>query len=67
MANTNNVNYQLLRLYIDSIQNVDGNPYTLTIFISSCDNLIQNFYDNNNAQLNSFLLRAIKSKLTGYM
>lgn len=60
------VNYQLLRLYIDTIPQFDGNPNTLGIFIENCESLIHNFATNpNDTTLNSFILRAIISKLCG--
>lgn len=59
---TTPVNYQLLRLYIDTIPMYDGNPHTLSIFIDSCTHLMTQFPDPN---LRGFLKRAIFSKLTG--
>lgn len=59
------VNYQLLRLYIDTIPNYDGNPHTLCIFIDNCENLINTFSDQNNPTINNFILRAIIGKLVG--
>ncbi|XP_050516300.1 putative mediator of RNA polymerase II transcription subunit 24 [Diabrotica virgifera virgifera] len=62
MAQTN---YQLLKLYLDSIPAYDGNPHTLTIFIENCENLITNFASQTDGTLNTFLLRAILGKLNG--
>ncbi|XP_072377871.1 uncharacterized protein [Diabrotica undecimpunctata] len=62
MAQTN---YQLLKLYLDSIPAYDGNPHTLTIFIENCENLITNFASQTDGTLNTFLLRAILDKLNG--
>lgn len=59
------VDYQLLRLYIDNIPRFDGNPAVLGIFIEDCQNLINNFADANNDNLNAFLHRAIIGRLTG--
>lgn len=61
------INYQLLRLYVDAIPNYDGNPHTLSIFLDSCENLISTFADTVNlaSPINNYLLRAIIGKLTG--
>lgn len=62
------VNYQLLRLYIDSIPQFSGNDYnTLEIFIEHCESLLQTYINRTNPQdpLNSFLIRAIIGKLNG--
>src|ERR1700712_2218912 len=58
-------NYQLLKLYVDTIAYYDGSPYTLNIFIESCENLIATFSQPGNDQLNQYILRAILSKLQG--
>lgn len=58
-------NYQLLKLYVDTIPHYDGNPHTLGIFIDNCENLINTFSDGNNQQMNNFILRAIIGKLSG--
>ncbi len=58
-------NYQLLKLYVDTIAYYDGSPYTLNIFIESCENLIAEFSRPNDNQLNQYILRAILSKLQG--
>lgn len=60
-----NPNYQLLKLYIDTIPQYEGNPHTLNIFLDNCEILISQFFDATNQQLNSFLLRALMSKLIG--
>jgi hypothetical protein len=62
MTTNNNTNYQLLKLYVDTIPNYNGDPNTLEIFINACDNLFTNF--GNNQDLQSYLIRAIISKLT---
>lgn len=59
------VNYQLLRLYVDTIPNFDGNPHTLSIFINNCTSLINTFYRPEDEILNNFIVRAIIGKLTG--
>lgn len=59
------INYQLLKLYIDTIPTYDGNPHTLNLFINSCENLFRQFVNPHDVQFNSFLLRAILGKLTG--
>lgn len=61
------VNYQLLRLYVDSIPMYSGDPHTLGIFISSCENIINIFSDPTNIAnpINNFILRAVIGKLTG--
>lgn len=60
-----NTNYQLLRLYVDTIPHFDGNPHILPVFLDHCETMIQNFRSANDATLNSFILRAIISKLNG--
>lgn len=62
---TQAVNYQLLKLNIDTVASYDGNPETLEIFINGCDYLLRTFYDANNQNLNDYLIRVILSKLTG--
>lgn len=66
--NPPNVNYQLMRLYIESIPNFNGNDdHTLEIFIEHCNSLIETYQNRNNAHdpLNTFLIRAVIGKLTG--
>lgn len=62
------INYQLLKLYIDSIPEFSGNENNiLEVFIDHCDSLIR-IYENRtnvNDPINSFLIRAIISKLKG--
>src|ERR1700712_757367 len=59
----NMANYQLIKMYIDTLPVFDGNPYTLNIFLEACQQLI-NTHHGDQAQ-NAFLLRAILSKLQG--
>ena len=63
------VNYQLLRMYIDAIRPFDGNVFALNDFISACNALENNYAKPNdvpdNIHLNNFLLQSIKSKLHG--
>lgn len=59
------VDYQLLRLHLDSIPQYDGNPHTLSIFVQSCDNFLIAFGNAENVILNNVLIRSILSKLTG--
>lgn len=57
-------NYQLLKLFVDTIPTYDGNnEHTLNIFISACDNLIHTYQSPTDIQLNTYLLRAILGKL----
>ncbi|CAH1977945.1 unnamed protein product [Acanthoscelides obtectus] len=67
MSTESQVNYQLLRLYIDTIPNFNGDNSTLAIFLEHCDHLINTYTNLNNSSdpLNGFLIRAIVSKLTG--
>lgn len=65
MAAPRPVEYQLLRLYIDTIPHFDGNPNTLNIFIENCECLINTFSDEANPALNNFIYRAIIGRLTG--
>ena len=59
------VNYQLLRLYVDTIPPFDGNPHTLSIFIDNCTSLINQFHRANDDAHNNFIVRAIIGKLSG--
>ncbi|XP_050313687.1 GATA zinc finger domain-containing protein 14-like [Anthonomus grandis grandis] len=63
--NNTNVNYSLLKLYVDTIPNFDGNPHTLAVFINNCTSLINNFYKEGDDIHNNFISRAIIGKLTG--
>lgn len=64
--NDREVNYSLLRLFVDTIPTYNGDGNTLEIFIEHCDSLISNFGNENpDDNFNSFLLRAIISKLVG--
>lgn len=65
MAVPKPVEYQLLRLYVDTIPHYDGNPNTLNVFVDNCENLISTFSDSNNPALNGFIFRAIIGRLTG--
>nr|CAH7724850.1 unnamed protein product [Callosobruchus chinensis] len=67
MSTETSVNYQLLRLYIDTIPHFNGDNSTLEIFLEHCDHLIGTYTNANNQNdpLNSFLIRAVVSKLTG--
>ncbi|KAJ8979844.1 hypothetical protein NQ317_007609 [Molorchus minor] len=62
---SNEVNYQLLKMYIDIIPKFDGTPSFLNDFINSSQELYNSFNDPSNAAQSLFLVRAIKSKLTG--
>lgn len=64
-GNAAGVNYQLLRLYIDTIPQYNGDPHTLTIFINNCTSLINNFYREGDEAHNNFIVRAIIGKLSG--
>lgn len=64
-ATRDQTNYQLLRLYLDSIPHYEGNPHTLGIFLDNCEHLIHNFASETDATLNNFIIRAIFGKLTG--
>nr|CAI5820952.1 unnamed protein product [Callosobruchus analis] len=61
------VNYQLLRQYIDTIPNFNGDSNTLEIFLEHCDHVIRTYTNSNNQNhpLKSFLIRAVVGKLTG--
>lgn len=61
------VNYQLMKLYIDTIPNFSGDSGTLEIFLEHCDCLINQYKNiqNLNDPINSFLLRAVIGKLSG--
>lgn len=60
----NPINYQLLKLHVDTIPYYNGDSHTLKIFISSCDYLFATYVNNNDAQLKTYLLRVVIGKLT---
>lgn len=62
---TPTINYQLLKLYVDTIPLYDGNNNTLEIFINSCDYLFNTYGNFNDTQLKEYLLRVVIGKLTG--
>lgn len=61
------INYQLLRLYVDTIPKFNGDPGTLEIFIEHCNFLIATYTNVSDANdpINGFLIRAVISKLSG--
>lgn len=62
------MNYQLLRLYIDTIPNFNGTDNcTLEIFLEHCQFLVETYSNRRNRDdpINGFLIRAVISKLTG--
>lgn len=61
------LNYQLLRLYIDTIPNFNGDSSTLEVFLEHCEFLINTYQNVQNIAdpINSFLIRAAISKLSG--
>lgn len=64
---TNTVNTQMLKLYIDTIPNFNGDGHTLEIFLEHCDSLMTTYQNSAQANdpINNLLIRAIISKLTG--
>lgn len=64
MTTSGNVNYQLLKLYVDTIPHYNGDGNTLEIFISACDYLMTNYGNTADAQLVAYLLRVVIGKLT---
>lgn len=67
MTTTGQVNYSLLKLYIDLIPNFNGDPNTLEVFLEHCDFLMQTYSKPETPQdpLNGFLVRAVVGKLSG--
>lgn len=61
------VNYQLLRLYIDTIPSFNGDPHVLEVFIDHCSYLINTYTNRQVADdpINQFLIRAVIGKLNG--
>lgn len=55
--------YQLLKLYVDTIPNYNGNPTTLEIFIFSCNYLFSAYGNFNDPLLNNYLIRVVIGKL----
>ncbi|KAK9737113.1 hypothetical protein QE152_g10980 [Popillia japonica] len=54
-----------MRDYCETIPHFDGDPLNISTFISSCDSFVQILARPNDAAFNSFLFRAIISKLKG--
>ena len=52
---------------ISTIPNFDGNPIILPLFVESCEELLQTYYDvvNPNNTINTFLIRIINHKFVG--
>lgn len=61
------INYQLLKLYIDTIPNFSGESSTIEIFFEHCESLLTTYANIRNPAdpLNGFLIRAIISKFSG--
>lgn len=66
VGNNDTTNYQLIRLYLDSITHYGGDPHTLNIFLDNCDNFIDTFADRTQEQnpINKFIFRSLLGKLT---
>ncbi|KAK4882385.1 hypothetical protein RN001_005704 [Aquatica leii] len=60
---TGQTNYQILKLYIDTIPFYGRDQNTAEIFISACDHFFKTL-DINDPNLKSYLLRVIIGKLT---
>lgn len=58
---------QFQEFYLKTIPEFDGNPANVATFLSSCNLVMNQFYDRNNPNLylNHFLLNFVQSKLTG--
>ncbi|KAK9752583.1 hypothetical protein QE152_g4155 [Popillia japonica] len=54
-----------MRDYCETIPHFDGDPLNISTLISSCDSFVQILARPNDAAFNSFLFRAIISKLNG--
>ncbi|KAF2879800.1 hypothetical protein ILUMI_26375 [Ignelater luminosus] len=63
MTEAQTINYQLLKLYVDTIPHYNGDRNTLEIFVSACDYLFV-IYNSNDAQLKAYLLRVVIGELT---
>lgn len=61
---TTNVNFQLLKLYVDTIPHYNGDPNTLEIFISACEYMFSSYGTTKDQQLLNYLLRVVIGKLT---
>ncbi|KAK4882650.1 hypothetical protein RN001_005969 [Aquatica leii] len=63
MTQSSNVNYNMLKLYVDTIPHFDGDSKTLEIFIEHCEQLVNTYKNSTNAAdpINTFLTRAINS------
>lgn len=62
-GNPSNENYKLLKLYLTTIPEFDGNSRTLPIFLNSCDHLVTLF--QSSPALVDFLFRSFLARLRG--
>lgn len=58
------INFQLMKLHVDTVPTYDGDQTTLEIFISSCDHLFTTF-SSSDPLINSYLVRVVIGKLVG--
>lgn len=63
MANANAIDYQLLRLNVDTIPTFDGSSELTEIFIARCEAVLNDYRAQNNELINSYLIKAIIGKL----
>lgn len=62
---TTEINYTLVRLFLETIPLYDGDKDMLEIFVSACDSFHDKYYSRTNAELNLFIYQAILGKLKG--
>src|ERR1700712_404073 len=63
-AQGNNLNLQMLRMYIDVLPNFSGTTEHLNNFVNSCDFVFDLYANINDVILQNYLIKAIQNKLT---
>lgn len=59
------IDYQMLKLNIDTIPSFDGSTEMTNIFIDRCEAVLSEYRAQNNTTINNYLIKAIISKLSG--
>lgn len=62
-AQQQNINYTLLKMYVDTIPHYTGDPNSLSSFLSAGDFLFTTYTQQNDNILNNYLIRTIRMKL----
>lgn len=59
------INYSMLRLYVDTIPQFSGESSTLSSFISAADIIFATYFREGDEMINNYLIRVIQAKLVG--